>query len=125
MKLFRCEHCGNIAEKIYDSGVSMVCCGENMTEIKAIEELDQKHTPVLKKDSNHLSIEVGELIHPMTPDHFIHFIFIVKDDTVVRYDVRDKELPIVNFSLEDDFEVYSYCNVHGLHKAVIKEIKEG
>lgn len=119
MKLFRCEHCGNIAEKIYDSGVSMVCCGENMKEIVAIEEFDQKHTPIVKKEENHLSIEVGELIHPMTADHYIQFIFVVKDDAVIRYNVKDKEMPIVKFSLEDNFEVYSYCNIHGLHKAVI------
>jgi len=119
MKLYRCEHCGNIAEKIHDSGVKMVCCGENMKEIEAIEEVNEKHTPVVKKETNYLSIEVGALIHPMTEDHYIEFIFIVKDDTVVRYNVKNKEFPIVKFSLENDFEIYSYCNIHGLHKATI------
>ena len=35
VKFFICKHCGNIVGVIQDSGVPMVCCGENMTELVA------------------------------------------------------------------------------------------
>lgn len=33
MKFYQCEHCGNLAVKLTDSGVPMVCCGTPMTEV--------------------------------------------------------------------------------------------
>ncbi|MBR4820135.1 MAG: desulfoferrodoxin, partial [Clostridiales bacterium] len=33
IKIYRCKHCGNIAIKIINSGVPMVCCGEKMEEL--------------------------------------------------------------------------------------------
>ena len=30
MKFYQCAHCGNLAVKLHDSGVSMVCCGHPM-----------------------------------------------------------------------------------------------
>lgn len=35
LKLYRCAHCGNIAFKLVDKGVPLVCCGEPMQELKA------------------------------------------------------------------------------------------
>ena len=35
VKFFICKHCGNIVGVIQDSGVPMVCCGENMHELVA------------------------------------------------------------------------------------------
>ena len=32
-KYYVCKHCGNIVEKVKDSGVSVVCCGEKMSEL--------------------------------------------------------------------------------------------
>ena len=34
-KFLICKHCGNIVEVIRESGVSIVCCGEKMSELKA------------------------------------------------------------------------------------------
>ena len=35
LKFYRCNVCGNIAIKLVDSGIPMVCCGQPMTEIVA------------------------------------------------------------------------------------------
>ena len=32
LKIFKCMHCGNIVEKIFDRGVPVICCGEPMKE---------------------------------------------------------------------------------------------
>ena len=37
LKIFKCMHCGNIVEKIFDRGVPVICCGEPMKEMKAGE----------------------------------------------------------------------------------------
>ena len=34
-KFYICEKCGNVIEKIDDSGVPVVCCGQKMTPIEA------------------------------------------------------------------------------------------
>ena len=43
-----CKHCGNIMAKVKDSGVPVVCCGENMTEIipGTTDAAVEKHVPV-------------------------------------------------------------------------------
>ena len=27
-KFYKCRHCGNVVEKVVDSGIKVVCCGE-------------------------------------------------------------------------------------------------
>ena len=34
MKFYRCEHCGNIVIYLKDAGVPVVCCGEEMQELR-------------------------------------------------------------------------------------------
>ena len=45
---YRCSVCGNVAVKLVDSGVPMVCCGRPMNEIKAntTDASQEKHVPV-------------------------------------------------------------------------------
>ena len=33
MKVYICEHCGNMVELIQDKGVPMHCCGQPMTQL--------------------------------------------------------------------------------------------
>ena len=32
-KFYICSHCGNLVEAVHESGVSMMCCGQKMTEL--------------------------------------------------------------------------------------------
>ena len=50
-KFFKCRHCGNVIEKIVDSGVPVVCCGENMEELipNTVEASGEKHIPVVTR----------------------------------------------------------------------------
>ena len=32
-KFYKCNHCGNVIEKVVDSKVPVVCCGEKMQEL--------------------------------------------------------------------------------------------
>ena len=33
VKFYRCRHCGNVIQKVVDSKVPVVCCGEKMEEL--------------------------------------------------------------------------------------------
>ena len=32
-RFYKCNHCGNVIEKVVDSKVPVVCCGEKMEEL--------------------------------------------------------------------------------------------
>ena len=51
IKFFRCRHCGNVAIKLVDSNVPMVCCGEKMEELEAgsVDASLEKHVPVVER----------------------------------------------------------------------------
>ena len=42
MKYLKCEKCGNVVAMVQDSGVTPVCCGEEMKEVKVDETLEIK-----------------------------------------------------------------------------------
>ena len=76
VQFFICNHCGNIVAMIKDQGVPIKCCGENMQEITAgsSEGTQEKHTPVYHIDGETVTVSVGEVAHPMTPEHYIDWV---------------------------------------------------
>jgi len=48
-KFYICSHCGNIVEKVHDSGVPVMCCGQKMEPLvpNTVEASGEKHLPVL------------------------------------------------------------------------------
>ena len=80
IKFYKCAHCGNVIVKAVDAGVDVVCCGEKMQELVANTEdaALEKHVPAVTKAQDSIHVEVGEVEHPMTEDHYIQFIVIEK-----------------------------------------------
>ena len=114
LKLYQCEHCGNIIYKAYDSGVSVVCCGEKMGEMAVSGQgAKEKHVPVVEKDGDNVTVSVSSVIHPMVEEHFIGIIAATNEDTVVfKHPKMDSE-PILKTILEGDVKAYEWCNLHG------------
>ena len=78
-KFFKCRHCGNVIEKVVDSGVPVVCCGEKMEELipNTVEASGEKHIPVVSVvDDCHIKVEVGSVAHPMLTEHHIAFVYV-------------------------------------------------
>ena len=71
MKYYVCEHCGNIIELVNDSGVPVMCCGQKMTEIVpgSVDAAVEKHVPAVTVEGNLVKVAVGEVEHPMVPEH--------------------------------------------------------
>ena len=122
-KFYICEHCGNIITKIDDSGVPVVCCGQKMTEIipGTVEASREKHIPVVTRDGERITVNVGSVTHPMTEEHSISWIFLkTRLGGQIKY-LTPTDEPIAVFALDGDEPIaaYAYCNLHGLWRADI------
>lgn len=125
VKLFRCSHCGNIVEKIEDSGVPVVCCGEPMVELvpNTTDAATEKHVPVVEVEGDIVKVTVGSVEHPMTEEHHISFIMLETSEGVYRKPLDPTGKPHAEFALkagEKALTAYEYCNLHGFWKADIK-----
>lgn len=122
-KFYICEHCGNIVGKIHDSGVSLVCCGQKMTYLEpgVVEASREKHIPVVAVEGNTVKVTVGSVLHPMTEEHHISWVYLQTSEGGQRKCLTPDSAPEVVFALanEKPVAVYAYCNLHGLWKAEI------
>ena len=118
MKIYRCNHCGNIVMMLTDAGVPMQCCGEKMAELKAntVDAATEKHVPFVKKDGNKVTVSVGEVVHPMTEEHYIEWIILEQGSNVQIKYLTPSDKPETTFNLVSDepFTVYEHCTLHGL-----------
>ncbi len=118
-KFYKCRHCGNVAVKFVDSGVNMVCCGEQMQllEPNTVDASNEKHVPVVKWiDEFTMEVKVGSEPHPMLPEHHIAFIYVETKNGGVRVDLKNEPKAIIHLEDADPVAVYEYCNLHGLWK---------
>lgn len=123
-KFFKCEHCGNIIQMIQPSGVSVVCCGEKMTElnVNTSDGATEKHVPEVSINGDDVSVVIGSVPHPMVEEHYIQWIYLVTDQGYQFKYLDPENEPKVSFKLnssEKVVEVYEYCNLHGLWKVVL------
>ena len=119
LKFFKCEHCGNVAVKVFDSGVPLVCCGEKMVELVAntTDAATEKHVPVVTADGSVVRVQVGSVEHPMTPEHYITLICLEteKGYQVAPLSADGKPEAVIAVAEGDKpVRVYEYCNLHGL-----------
>lgn len=119
LKFYRCTHCGNIAFKLVDSGVPMVCCGEPMQELKAnvTDGAVEKHVPQITREGNQVTVQVGSTIHPMQPEHYIQMIAAASGSKVTFQLPKPGDEPVLHTDSKDPVTTYEYCNLHGLWKA--------
>ena len=119
-KFYICEKCGNLIGMIHASGVTPVCCGAKMTALEAgvVEASREKHIPEVTVDGNTVTVTVGSVLHPMTEEHSITWVYLETDKGGQRKALSPGEEPKAHFALADEkpLAVYAYCNLHGLWK---------
>lgn len=129
-KFYVCKVCGNLIEKIEDSGIAPFCCGKKMTylEPNETEASTEKHIPVVTvhKITGHeecstpmalVHIEVGSTPHPALNNHYIKWIHLQTDKNIYRRYLEPGLPPAVDFIIsceEKIINVYAFCNIHGL-----------
>ena len=121
MKFYKCKHCGNIIAVVKASGAPISCCGEKMTEIVpgTADAAVEKHVPVVEIKDGKVIVTVGEVAHPMAPEHYIEWIAISTDQGNQRKILEPGDKPMACFELCDGEKLeaaYAYCNLHGLWK---------
>ncbi len=118
-KFYKCRHCGNIIEKIIDSKVPVVCCGEPMEELipNTVDASTEKHVPVVTRlDECTIKVSVGSVPHPMTEEHHISFIYVETESGGIRVNLKDSPEAVICTCSSKPIAVYEYCNLHGLWK---------
>lgn len=117
-RFLRCKHCGNIVGVIHDAGVPIFCCGQPMEELtpNTVEASGEKHVPVANVENGVLTVQVGSVEHPMTPEHLITWIYVKTENGGHRIQLKPGDAPCAVFHLGDEkpVAVYAYCNLHGL-----------
>lgn len=123
-KFLICKECGNIATKIYDSGVQMHCCGEPMSEMipNTTDAAKEKHVPVITVNGTTVTVDIGSTPHPMTPEHHISWVYLYTAEGRQQKCLPVDGKPQAIFALTPGDKVISafeYCNLHGLWKATL------
>ncbi len=128
LKFYLCNHCKNVATKIVDNKVPLVCCGEKMTELVPMQSDGalEKHLPKLDFNGEELTVTVGEVLHPMLKDHYINFVIVELKDGYLLKRLNPTSKPVAKFVVkkEDVLCVYEYCNMHGLYKVEVNKEKK-
>ena len=122
MTVYKCMHCGNMVMSIKSSGVPMVCCGDQMTELipGTSDGAVEKHVPVYEVKDGKVIVNVGSVDHPMIAEHYIEWVAIQTNNGNQRKTLKPNEAPVVKFALGEGDKVeavYAYCNLHGLWRA--------
>ncbi len=114
--VYKCEKCGNLVEGLFNGKPGVVCCNQPMVKLEAnsVDAAVEKHVPVIVQEGNKVTVKVGEVAHPMTPEHYILFIEILTGDKVYRHDFKEgDELAEASFEIEEqDLVARAYCNLH-------------
>ncbi len=123
MDIYKCELCGNIVEMIHVGGGTLVCCGQDMTKLdpKTADSATEKHVPLVVKEDKGYRVTVGSTLHPMTEEHWIQWIELSVDGTIMRQKLNPGDKPEAFFCVSKagkDVFAREYCNIHGLWKGV-------
>lgn len=119
MKFYRCKHCGNLVMSMHDSGVPMICCGEEMTLLNenTSDGATEKHVPFVTREGNNVHIAIGSVAHPMIEAHYIQWIALETQNGVQIKYLKPNENPAADFKIAENdtlIKAYEYCNLHGL-----------
>ena len=121
LDLYRCEICGNLVEVILVGGGELVCCGQPMQKVNGQnreEAIFEKHIPVfIKNENNGDEVRVGEVLHPMTDEHYIMFIETVSEDknhVQLQYLHPGQESKMILENKLGKTLAREFCNLHGL-----------
>lgn len=118
-QFYRCDGCGNfimiIGEK---TACTPKCCGQTMTylEPNTKDAAVEKHIPKVTVEGAIVTVEVGEVLHPMTEQHYIEFIYLeTEKGGQIRYlKPGDEPRAVFHAAGETPVAVFAYCNLHGL-----------
>lgn len=122
MKFYSCNHCKNSIIQLEKNNVSITCCGKEMEEMipGSIEASKEKHIPKIIQKDDVTIVEVGDIKHPMTEEHYIKWIALeTENGFLMQHLQNDSESKAIFQTDQKIIRAYAYCNLHGLWKKEI------
>ncbi len=121
-EVYKCDVCGNIVEVVHTGAGELVCCGQPMVlqEVNTVDAAQDKHIPVIEKTEQGVKVRVGEVVHPMTEEHYIEWIELIVGDQVLRQTLKPGQVPEAVFCIGNQdakLQARAYCNLHGLWRS--------
>lgn len=121
---YSCDNCRIIIEEINGNKGGFSCCGTPMEKMTAntSDGAQEKHLPVVKQDGNTITVEVGNVFHPMSEEHSIEWVYLQTEKGGQRIHLTPDKEPVAVFHIADgDHAIcaYAYCNLHGFWKTTI------
>ncbi|MHC5034565.1 MAG: desulfoferrodoxin family protein, partial [Planctomycetota bacterium] len=75
----------------------------------------EKHVPVVEQTDGGLKVKVGSVPHPMTDEHYIEWVQVIRGDEACRKYLKPGQEPEAEFcGTAEGVIAREYCNVHGL-----------
>lgn len=121
-EVYRCSICGAVVEVLNGGGGTLHCCGQPMERLEEhVKDAGvEKHLPVVEKVEGGYRVKVGEVPHPMQPEHHIEWIELLTSRGVQHHQLRATDHPEVLFLTgETPIAVRAYCNLHGLWRSTL------
>lgn len=120
-ELYKCNICGNVVEITHQGAPALVCCAQPMEKLvpKTQDKGMEKHVPIIIENTDGITVQVGDVLHPMEDGHYIKFIEVLTKDKVLRAELSAQMKPASQFAVDSSqvLEVRCYCNLHGLWSA--------
>lgn len=119
IEIYKCNVCGNVVIMMHKGGGQLVCCGQPMQKLEGntTDAAKEKHVPVIERNGKEVTVIVGEVPHPMTPEHYITNIAVAQGNKTQIVKLEPTDEPKAKFIVEDgELTAYEYCNLHGLWK---------
>lgn len=115
MKIYHCDGCDKILLNLGEQNGTL---GKTELIPGSVDAATEKHVPVVIIDGDKVTVKVGEVTHPMLPEHYIEWIILeTKKGFQIKY-LNPGDAPEATFVVVDDEPVaaYEHCNLHGLWK---------
>lgn len=81
----------------------------------------EKHLPCVTVEDGAICVNIGEVTHPVTDEHFIELVYVETENGGQRRAFKPGDAPDATFCVAEDkpVAVYAYCNLHWLRKTEI------
>ncbi len=121
---FACDSCHICIEEICGKEGDFSCCGTPLVKLipNTSDGAQEKHLPVVTQDGNRVTVNVGDVLHPMSEEHSIEWIYLQTKKGSQRITLTPEETPSAEFLLtegDSPIAAYAYCNLHGFWKTEI------
>lgn len=144
MQKFRCKVCGfvyspeennNIPFENLPEDYKCPICGAEKSKFELVHqkgepqtggEAQEKHVPVIENKDGKILVKIGQIPHPMTPEHHIVWVELRDknmtdgDKPLGKKNIESLTEPVASFDIDyrDGLRAYAFCNLHGIWESL-------